>query len=1109
MASDVQARSGTSPKYAAFIDDNLAQVQSKIRLADLGRGILGLAAIVFGYLLAAALFDHLTGGGSSTTILAIRLGLFATFFLVLAVFGFRTMSRYLTRVNPYYAARQLEETIPDAKNSLINWLDLKNQTLPPAIYNAVGLKAAKDMKQADPELAVSSRDLWKVATIAGVFLIGLVLMFFMLPRQFGSLMARAATPFRDLKVTPPTVITMIKPAGGDATVPANHHVYFVAQIEGRVPEPNTPDAPALHFRNTPNDVYVRVPLEEDTTGQWHAKLSPDQVRTGLWYKVTAGNATTKEHRLTVRSQPFVTQFTVTYKYRPYRKVADETVIFPNETAHQPRIYAHRGTAVTLRIRANTPIKAGSLMLAVDGKLAGVKGEAADDPNALVFRLTLEKSGQFQVLFEAADGEKNLDQSAYDLHVLDDGAPTVEILVPGKDVTAPVGGTVLLGGVAFDDFGVTGLSLHLNVLDKQSKRPLAPIPYRPGKSFQFKNGAYPTAVEYVETLMLDRLLDTSKKPAVLAAGNEIEYWLEATDNYDYPKPNVGKSRVYKIKLTEPDKTPEQQKKERDKAEQKRDQMQKKQDDNHQKQDQKNEQSKDESNKGDKKQENAGQSPKSGNEQDQMQDQKQQMEKVAEKLNKEMAKNDSSSGSGQNPDTKKNDSGQNPNGGESGNEKSKNPMNPMDKNNTPESSSNKGGPTSSNDKKDAKGEGKETTPKAGEKGGDEPANKKSPAQQKQGKGGDKAVGSEPDSKSGDTKQKAGGEAEKGNGPAKTAASTDKKAIEKVEGKTSDSAKTEKTTGPPDNKSNPGVAKGNEPNAKDGPKSDSKKGPESGKSEPKVGKGPNDNNDGKGKQGQAKDDAAMAKGTGNKNDRRDPTKEDVDKLKDLFDKSDPSADEAAKDLAQRGRDMKDADLKKALEDLLREKGHDKDAQTLSGEEKLPPPQSADAGTDSKQGPPNNGKDSSLEKTTTPGGGGTKEGAGKDATAQTSGGGGFEDQLQTITPDEIFRRRLGNLQIDNIEDLKKRVTKDVLDKAGVSPAEWQQFLKNAQEYNRLMEQNRRTPRAEPKTLSGRASQIAPVGPRTIETAPGARFDPLAGGQTTVPPEFQDAQDAFTRPKR
>src|SRR5206468_11877391 len=41
-------------------------------------------------------------------------------------------------VNPQFLARRLEQTVPDAKNSVINWLDLREEPLAPVIRGSLG-----------------------------------------------------------------------------------------------------------------------------------------------------------------------------------------------------------------------------------------------------------------------------------------------------------------------------------------------------------------------------------------------------------------------------------------------------------------------------------------------------------------------------------------------------------------------------------------------------------------------------------------------------------------------------------------------------------------------------------------------------------------------------------------------------------------------------------------------------------------------------------------------------------------------------------------------------------------------------------------------------------
>ena len=1116
MSSGVETRPTNSPKFAAIIDESLGQVQRKIRLADLSRGLLALTALTFGYLLVAAGFDLATGG-SSVLVTAIRLGLFGVFAIAFVVLGGWTLVRYLTRVNPYFAARRLEETIPDAKNSLINWLDLQgNAQIPPAIYQAVGLRAAKDVESADPELVVSTKETTRLGITIGVFAFALGLMFLFVPHQFRSLLGRAIMPFSAGAVPPPTVITLVKPANGDAVVGANQRVDILAIIEGQIADAGTPESPALHFRNDPTDVFQRVPLEENKDG-WGVRLTPEQIRSGLTYKLTAGLASTPEHRLTVRTQPFVSEFQVTYRYRPYRKVRPETVVFPNATAHAPSILGHRGTEVDLTIHANTAIAKGYLEFDAAGKHwlePGVR--VSEDPKALRFRFTLERTGTVAVVFEAPGGERNLDREPYEIRVVDDDAPAVTLVEPGKDISAPANGTLLLVGKAYDDFGVTGLTLKVRVPGK--KDPIAQ-PYRDGKSFKFKDGTYPAAIEYFDTLHLDRLQ--------LASGTELEYWLEATDNCDFPKPNVGKSPTYKLKLITPDTDPKSQKSKSDKAETQAKAGQKQQDEKsdqannekgnnkdgngpgeHGKGDQGNDSGgkkddgqKDGNNpdgKGDKKGEggqgNQGSSP---NQDKAREDQlKKDLAKTAEPLAKELDKNESKNQSsdsnpkdgnsdGKSENSKKNDGGSKGENGKPDNPASQDkksgnsPSDPKTGDPKSEGSGESGNPKGGKDKTDpskspdsgnssggSDGGGSDAKKDDGKKGKDDKAQSGDKGNESQS--GSKTKGTEPDKSPADAKDTASKTGNNGNSG--TQKQADKKG-DAMKGEGPIDAKNAQTEAAktPSEKANPAPPDAKTPSGAKGAASNDKK---------------NNGPDGR---------------------PPEPTREEIDNLGKALEQKSPEADKMAKDLVQRGLDMKNDDNRKALQNALQDAGRDDLAAKLNGEESLPPPTPGDQATAPM--PSKDGDDKTMAK----GNGGKKDGdkKGDDFAANTGGGAGYKDTLEKFSPDEEFRRKLGNLQIDDIEALKRRITPGVRKQAGVSDPEWQQFLKNAAEYNRLLEHRRPTARPDEKTLTGGKSRIDSPGVRRVETSPGATQSPLEGAAATPPPEFEQQQRAFTRGKR
>ena len=77
-----------------------------------------------------------------------------------------------------------------------------------------------------------------------------------------------------------------------------------------------------------------------------------------------------------------------------------------------------------------------------------------------FQLTLERDGTYQVFFTSVEGERNADPIVYSIKVFRDTVPQVELTQPGKEISLPVNGMLRLEGKASDDFGITGMTLHM-------------------------------------------------------------------------------------------------------------------------------------------------------------------------------------------------------------------------------------------------------------------------------------------------------------------------------------------------------------------------------------------------------------------------------------------------------------------------------------------------------------------------------------------------------------------------------------------------------------------------------------------------------------------------
>ena len=559
MATVLTKPQATRAKVEAQLSHELAQATSRIRFADLLAGGLTLVVLLLGYTLAVVLADKLLELPAWVRVAGL-LGFLTAF----GVAAWRTVVRPLrSRVNPRFAARQVEQTIADGKNAVINWVDLKDRDLPESVRAAVGARAAEGVAEAEVARVGESRRVLALLSAAGLLVAGLAVFFLLVKSApFFSLLSRAYNPFGATGIATRTTIAVEEPAGGDATVTSGDPLTVRVTLGGTVPDAKSPDRARLLVRYNPEaEEFEEVFLEQaGSKREFAAKLPPSVVQNGFRYRVAAGDGRTPEFAVTVRTRPLLRDFTVRYEYPAY------TRLLPEVTA-DPRVEGYRGTAVTLTARANRGVKDARLVF--DTQLTQVPGTvSADTPDAVTFRFNLDESCNYRIAWTAADGE-GADCAAYPVRVLADQPPAVTITPPRDEETAlPADGLLKVDGVAADDFGLTALTLRLRVAGTPGVA-LEGKKYRDGKPFPKAAGqGDPTAVEYKDSVKLSTLKSKSGEAVKLDPGAVVEYWLEAADNCQ-PAANVGRSKVQRVTISPPpqpaEQKPQQERQQRDQTE----------------------------------------------------------------------------------------------------------------------------------------------------------------------------------------------------------------------------------------------------------------------------------------------------------------------------------------------------------------------------------------------------------------------------------------------------------------------------------------------------------------------------------------------------------------
>ena len=152
------------------------------------------------------------------------------------------------------------------------------------------------------------------------------------------------------------------------------------------------------------------------------------------------------------------------------------------------------------------------------------------PSFLSIRFPLNQTGTYQLLM-TADDQSWKDATPFPIELVEDAAPSIELIMPGKDSEASVGGSLAIQGKATDDVGVQSVTLRARVIDGAE---LAAIPFLKNKSLRDKAGLLPRQLEFVEVLDFQKLQTADGKPANLKAGQVVEYWAEVRDAHPDPK-----------------------------------------------------------------------------------------------------------------------------------------------------------------------------------------------------------------------------------------------------------------------------------------------------------------------------------------------------------------------------------------------------------------------------------------------------------------------------------------------------------------------------------------------------------------------------------------------
>lgn len=553
------ASPGAAPrKTLQVIERQLGRTKFHVKLVDLICRLAVLGVGVLAFLLVAAVVDHwiwpLGLWGRTGAFLLLAGG--GIWFLVTQL-----APLCLRRINETYAARAIEESQPTLKNSLINFLQLRQDRsgVREVVYEALEQRAAADIAPVAVESAVDRAPLIRI----GYILVGVLALCaaykIISPKDPFQTVARVVAPWADISRPSRVQISDVKP--GDAQVYRGQKATISAAVAGvREGDPVTLLYSTADGQTARREVAMKagpggvrfecvLPPEEEAAS---AAVKPG-LQQDVTYQIIAGDALTSEYKLTVVAAPTIVVEKTEYKYPAYTRKQPQTLL-------QGDVRGLEGTKVTIHANANQPIQAAYLEFDPAPR-SGTPSSAAGEPaprrlekvplqydgqkawGTITLQLNGDRSAAwhtaYQVRFSNAAGEQSEGPIVHSLEVIADLPPEVQLLAPAKKmVEVPENGRLQMEVRGVDpDFGLAKLGLRGTAagkppLEMELLKDAPQAPPQANVKYEFRPSEHQ-----------------------LKAGDELIYWAYAADGRldpltGKPDANEVKTAEYTLKIVAP-------------------------------------------------------------------------------------------------------------------------------------------------------------------------------------------------------------------------------------------------------------------------------------------------------------------------------------------------------------------------------------------------------------------------------------------------------------------------------------------------------------------------------------------------------------------------------
>jgi hypothetical protein len=197
--------------------------------------------------------------------------------------------------------------------------------------------------------------------------------------------------------------------------------------------------------------YVRVPLVPGLEAGRYEGILFDLMQ-DIEYFVESDGVRSATYTMTMVDLPAVKTMDHEYRFPSYTRLPPQTIEGGGDVA------SLKGTVVNLTIESTMATTGGRIIFGDDSSMP----LSLEADGTLLGQFTVDKKGFYRIELEGPNREGIAASPSYTIDVIEDMAPTVKFIKPGRDTAASAVEEVFLEATVEDDYGVKSLELVYSV-----------------------------------------------------------------------------------------------------------------------------------------------------------------------------------------------------------------------------------------------------------------------------------------------------------------------------------------------------------------------------------------------------------------------------------------------------------------------------------------------------------------------------------------------------------------------------------------------------------------------------------------------------------------------